>query len=310
MVRTGPIPFDELFDPEFLESVARLRLVARRVPAGGRFADQRSRDMGHGIEFRDFRPYSAGDDLRSVDWNIYRRLGRVFLRLFEELEDLPLYLLPDVSRSAWLEEPPRVLAGLRTTLALTSIGLGQHDSVGIFPFADELQTLVAPQAGSGRLMKFAHRLASLEPPPAGGGTDFANSIKRFGSLRLRRGLVVVVSDFFDAAGIEAVARALRGVRHELLLVQLVRSSDRAPELEGDLRLRDCESGAGADVSITRAVLERYTESYERFEKALAQFARKRGAGILRLDTDEPVVPQLATLFETGAYEVSHPGGPT
>ena len=71
------ITFEELFDARFLESLKHLRLVAKRVPAGGRFAEQRSRDMGHGLEFRDYRPYTAGDDLRAVDWNIYRRLGRV-----------------------------------------------------------------------------------------------------------------------------------------------------------------------------------------------------------------------------------------
>ena len=86
----GAIDTSELFDPEFLESLGHLRLVARQVPRGGRFAEQRSRDLGSGIEFKDYRPYAPGDDLRGVDWNVYRRLGRVFLRLFEELEDLPL----------------------------------------------------------------------------------------------------------------------------------------------------------------------------------------------------------------------------
>ncbi len=122
---------DSLFDPDFLESVRHLRIIARRVPHGGRFAEQRAADLGHGIEFRDFRAYTPGDDLRAVDWNIYRRLGRVFVRLFEEFKDLPLYLMPDVSRSMFLESPPRADAGLRAALALASIALGQHDSVKI-----------------------------------------------------------------------------------------------------------------------------------------------------------------------------------
>ena len=129
---------DELFDPDFLESVQRLRIVARRVPRGGRHAEQRSRDLGHGIEFRDFRAYTPGDDLRAVDWNVYGRLRKVFLRLYEELEDLPVYLLVDVSASMFHETPPRARAGLRTALALAAITLGQHDSVGVFPFSDDL----------------------------------------------------------------------------------------------------------------------------------------------------------------------------
>lgn len=292
--------FEDLFDADFLESLKHLRLVAKRVPAGGRFAEQRSRDLGSGLEFRDFRPYSSGDDLRAVDWNIYRRLGRVFLRLFEELEDLPLYVLPDISRSAFLEESPRAHAGLRTTLALASIGLGQHDTVGVFPFAEDLEICIRPQSGKGRQMTFARRLAELEPR---GATNFAASLRRFGSMRQRAGLCVVVSDFFDPKGIDAVTAALGKLRHRLLLVQLTKSSDREPELQGDLRLRDCETGVVEDISVTPAVIDGYRKAYDRFEDALTAFARKRNAGLLRLDTDAEVVPQLATLFENGHYAV-------
>jgi uncharacterized protein (DUF58 family) len=292
--------FDELFDAAFLESVAHLRIVAGRVPRGGRFAEQRSRDLGHGIEFRDFRPYASGDDLRAIDWNIYRRLGRVFLRLFEELEDLPLYILPDVSKSAFVEDPPRARAGLRCALALATISLGQHDTVGVFPFSEDLDVLIRPQSGKNRVMTFARQLATIQP---GGATDFAQAAKRLGGMRLRRGLVVVISDFFDPGGLPAVLEALGSLRHDLLLVQLVRDSDREVAVEGDLRLTDCESGAYQDVSVTPAVLERYRAAYDRFQAGLAEFARERSAGLLRLDVLGDVVPQLAELFESGRYAV-------
>ena len=291
---------DELFDAHFLESLQHLKLVARRVPAGGRFAEQRSKDLGHGIEFRDFRPYAPGDDLRGVDWNIYRRLGRVFLRLFEELEDLPLYLMPDVSKSAFHESPPRALASLRCSLALAAVSLGQHDQVGVFPFSDDLSVLLRPQSGKGRVLSFARRLTEIEP---GGQTDIARSLRRLGGMRLRQGLLVIVSDFFDPAGIDAVLDALRHVRHRLLLVQLVKASDRDPRIQGEVRLRDCETGAVEDVSVTGQVIESYRAAYDRFEGALAGFARRRSAGLLRLDVDADVVPQLASLFESGHYAV-------
>lgn len=291
---------EELFDADFLESLKHLRLVARRVPAGGRFAEQRSAELGQGIEFRDFRPYAAGDDLRAVDWNIYRRLGKVFLRLFEELEDLPLYLMPDLSRSAFIEETPRARAGLRCALALASVSLGQHDQVGVFPFSDDLSVLMRPQSGKGRLLNFARQLAAVE---AGGTTDLVRSLRRLGGMRLRSGLLVIISDFFDPQGIDAVVRALKNVRHRLLLVQLTNPLDRQPQLQGDLRLRDCESGQVEDVSVTPQVLERYRAAFDRFDSGLADCARKRNAGLLRLDVTKPVVPQLATLFESGAYQV-------
>jgi uncharacterized protein (DUF58 family) len=299
-MQTGGLPVSEIFDASFLASLGSLRFVARRVAAGGRFAEQRSRDLGSGLEFRDYRPYSPGDDFRSIDWNIYRRLGRVFLRLFEELEDLPLYLVPDLSKSLFLETPPRARAGLQSALALASIGLNQHDRVGVFPFAEDLDVAVRPQAGKRRIFTFAERLATLGPR---GTTDFVRSMRRLSTLKLRRGLVIVISDFFDPAGVEHVIEGLRLLRHDLLLVQLVRPGDRHPQLQGDVRLVDCESGDGRDASVTPALLEAYERAYARFETALTTFARNRHAGLLRLDVEQPVVAQLAHLFEAGHYVV-------
>ena len=295
-----PLSKELIFDPAFLASLSHLRLVARRVPRDGRYAEQRSRDLGHGTDFRDFRPYATGDDFRSIDWNIYQRLGRVFLRLYEELEDLPLYLMPDISRSLFLETPPRALAGLRTTLALASISLNYHDATGLFPFSNDCRILARPQSGHGRVMIFAEQLAKLEP---GGQTDIRAALKRFNRFGLRRGLLVVVSDFFDPAGIEAVVEGLKQVRHKLLLVQLYRRSDAEPELQGDVRVIDCETREAEDLSVTPALVRRYRAAYEQFQAALAAFARSRNAGLLRIDVAEDIVPQLAQLFEGGRYVV-------
>ncbi|MHC4935490.1 MAG: DUF58 domain-containing protein [Planctomycetota bacterium] len=299
MASGSAITTGELFDPAFREAVGRLHLVARRVARGGRPAEQRSRDLGSGIEFRDFRPYSPGDDFRAIDWNIYRRLGRVFLRLFEELEDLPVYLAPDVSESAFLEEDPRARTGLRAAFALASIALNQHDRVGVFPFGADLSVALRPQSGRGRALRIAETLAGLE---ARGSTDFRTSFRRFSGLGLREGLLVVISDFFDPGGIEAIREALGPQRHRLLLVPLWRASDRDPDLTGDVELVDCETGESEDVSITAPILERVRVAHDAFHGELRDFARRRGAGILRLDCDREVVPQLAELFEGGRYE--------
>lgn len=299
-----------LLDADFLDSLARLRIVARRVPRGGRFADQTSNALGSGLEFKDYRPYSPGDDLRAIDWNIYRRMGRVFVRLFEELEDLPVYLVPDVSASSFVARArssaagssgaTRGRAGLRAALALGAIALGQHDSVGVFPFSDDISVALPPRSGKGRVWNLANAMASIE---VGGATDIERSLTRFGAMNLRRGLCVIVSDFFDPRGIAALRAGLKRVRHQVLFVQTTFVDDARPELDGDLRLVDCESGEAHDVSVTSDVLRRYHEAYAAFEAELADVARKRGAGLVRLDADADVVPQLAHLFESGALRV-------
>ncbi|HMS15190.1 MAG TPA: DUF58 domain-containing protein [Planctomycetota bacterium] len=289
---------EELFDPQFMASILRLRVLARRVARGGRPAEQRSKDLGGGIEFQDYRPYSLGDDFRAIDWNIYRRLGKVFLRLFEEMEDLPVYLAPDISESLFLEDPPRVIATLRTAMALGAIALNQHDSVGLFPFSSDLRVDLRPAGGRSRIHRLAGALAALEPA---GRTDFRASFHTLRHRKLRSGLLVVISDFFDPAGIDAVINSLKVMKHRLLLVAITRPEDRVPTISGDLELRDCETGELTEISVTSATIARYTEAYDQHQLQLADFAKSRGTPLLRIDATRDLVPQLAALFEGGTY---------
>jgi len=297
-----PIPFDELFDPGFLASLSHLSLAVQRVAAGGRFGERLSKDMGSGFEFRDYRPYSPGDDPRAIDWNIYRRLGRVFLRLYEEQQDLPLYLMPDISASMYHEPVPRALAALRCTLALATISLSHHDSTALFPFAEQMDVRVKSMSGKASTMAFAQHLARLSPAE-GARTNLAASIRRMAGMNLRRGLLVIISDFFDPEGLDGLRDALRSVRHRMLFVQLVRPSDAEPVLDGDLRLRDCETGDLAEITITPHLLGRYHEAYGAFTVSLAELVKYFHGGLLRLDVEADLVEQLNTLFESGGITV-------
>jgi uncharacterized protein (DUF58 family) len=295
---TGPIPFEKLFDPGFLASLSHLSIEVQRVAAGGRFGERLSKELGGGLEFRDFRAYSPGDDPRAIDWNIYRRLGRVFVRLYEEQQDLPLYLMPDVSASMFHEPEPRALTALRCTLALATISLSHHDSTALLPFADQVEVRVKSMSGKASIMAFAQHLSRLAPPDSA-GTNLAVALRRVADLNLRRGLLVVISDFFDPAGLGAVRDALRGIRHRLLFVQLVRSSDADPDLDGDLRLRDCETGEAAEITVTPHVRERYREAYAAFTRELTDLAKYYHGGLLPLDVEQDLVSQLNTLFAAG-----------
>lgn len=302
-MNAGPIPFNTLFDPDFLASLSHLSLQVQRVAAGGRFGERLSRDMGSGIEFRDFRGYSPGDDPRAIDWNIYRRLGKVFLRLYEEQQDLPLYLMPDVSASMFHEPEPRALTALRCTLALATISLSHHDSTALFPFAEKMDVRVKSMSGKASTMLFAEHLSRLAPPSETAGTNVSAALRRVADMNLRRGLLVVISDFFDPAGLGAIRDALRSVRHRLLFVQLVRPSDAEPALDGDLRLRDCESGESAEITITPHVMDKYREAYAEFTTALVALVKYHHGGLLRLDVEEDLVAQLNTLFAAGRLTV-------
>ncbi len=302
---TSAVTFDELFDPTFLTALSRWSLHAKRVAGGGRHGERLSRDLGSGIEFKDYRPYSAGDDLRAIDWNLYRRLGKVFVRLFEVEEDLPIYLLPDVSGSTFHSDsgPPSVVVALRSALALATVGLNHHDSAGLFAFSDRLQVIFKPKSGQAQIMTFARHLARLAEPGPNPGTRLGSTLERLASLNLRRGLLVIISDFFDPGGIEALREALRPIRHRLLFVQLVRRSDADPTIQGDVRLTDCESGEAADLTITPHILARYRAAYAKFNEDLAAVARHRRAHLLKIDVEGDLIAQLSQIFVDGGYRI-------
>ena len=290
--------FEQLFDPAFLAALESFTLRAKRVPRGGFFANQNSPALGSGLEFQDYKSYVAGDDIRAIDLNIYQRLGKLFIRLFEEQRNLPVYLLIDRSASMYLEAASRIIAGLRSALALTSIALSQHDSVGIYTFTDGLTMLSRPKTGKHSLIPIAKLMAELNE---GTVTRLPDAIQTLNRSKLRPGLLVLISDFFDEMVIDDFVQHLRSIRHRTLLIQLVRKSDADPSLQqeliGDVRLVDCETNDGLDVSIDPVVQNRYQSAYQDFVMHLTQAANASNSGLLVVDVDEDMLPQLAPLFQ-------------
>jgi uncharacterized protein (DUF58 family) len=299
-VTAGTPSFEELFDPAFLARLPALSLRVAQAQKGGRLADQRTAARGQGTDFSDFKPYVAGDDLRGIDWNIYRRLGKTFVRVFEERQDLPVYLLVDISGSMFVEVTPRIGAALRTALAVGAVALERSDAVSLLPFADAAAWRLRGLSGRANVARLAHALAEARPD---GGTGLAAALTQVGAMKLRRGLVVVVSDFFDPAGIETVTRALGRLPHRLLLAQIVRAQDADPtldpELAGDVLIDDGEGDAAVSLAITPQTIDRYRALYRDFTETLSGFAASRGAALVRIDADRDVIDQLAPVLGGG-----------
>lgn len=296
----------ELFDPGFVQALEGLRLLARAVPAGGRHAEQRSRARGGGQEFTDVRPYVAGDDFRTVDWHVFLRLDKVFVRLFLEDQDLPVYLLLDQSASmargpAGGPGPDKSIVARRTAAALAYLALNHMDRVSVYPFASEPLRPLPGMSGKGGFQRLLGWLAAL---PAQGGTGLCEALRTFSGRKLRRGLCVLISDCFDRRGAAAVLAELQRLPHRPLIVRPVHhGEDRPQHLRGEIRAVDCESGAHLEVSVDDALLDRYQAAYRSFEDELASFAHRRGGGYLAARSDQPLVPQLAQLFQHGVLAV-------
>lgn len=287
-------PDPELFPAEFLAALHTLHIAARRVPAGGRPAEQSSRARGSGIELQDLRPYAAGDEFRAIDWRAWQRLDRLFVRVFHEDRDLPLYFLVD--RSTSLARAGKNRAALQSVAALAAVALQQMDRVAVYPFAAEPLLALPGTSGKPGLAKLIDYLGRL---PLGIGTELVEHLQAFAARPLRRGLCVLVSDLYDARGLTPVLEALGRVRHRVLIVRPIADDEARPNLQGELEVEDCESGATLALSVDDALLDRYEAAYRAFERELQTFAEARGVGMLNLRIAQPVLAQVASLFPRG-----------
>ena len=289
---------ETLFDETFLKKLEYLYIVSKKVFIGRLRADRRSRRLGSGQEFADFREYRPGDDLRHLDWSVYGRLDRLILRLFEEQADLMVHLAVDCSGSmktptAWKFDYARKVAA-----ALAYIALANLDRVSVVPFATEPGQILSPRRGKGQVFRVFSHLEGLE---ARGETDFTGSMRKFVQEQPQRGLVVVISDFFAPGGYQEGVKLLRYNGHEVFVVQVCEATEARPGMTGDFRLVDAETGRERPAAVTAAVLRDYQAGFEAHGKALERFCLEQQTGCVRTLTEQPFEELILGVFRRGKF---------
>lgn len=288
-----------LFDERFLKTLEYLHMVSRKVFAGNLRAERRTRKVGSGIEFADHRTYARGDDFRYIDWNLYGRLDKLLLRLFEEEEDLYIYILVDVSDSMAIGSPlPKLHYAMQVGAALTYVGLANLDRVSIIPFSNRLIDRLAPTRGKNRIFRVFEFLRSCE---LGGKTELAECMKDFVAQNKRKGLAVVISDFYDPKGFEAGMNTLRYHKFEPFALQVYDKKEAEPQLMGDLALVDCETGDTKEVTISRSLLEAYQREHEKYCKELEAYCTKYALPFFRTHTSIPFEELVLKIFRSGGF---------
>ncbi|MDD9970729.1 MAG: DUF58 domain-containing protein, partial [Myxococcales bacterium] len=284
------------FDESFQRRLEYLSLVSKRVFGGRTRAERRSRKAGTGVEFADYRQYSAGDDYRYIDWNAYARMGRLLLRLYEEDEDLSVYLLIDRSASMALGHPSKLFYAKRITAALAYVSLAHLDRVAIVGLGEAPQPRLSPTRGRNRIFRVLAFLRSLNPE---GGTDLSASLSAFVGQHKRRGLAIVVSDLFDPEHFSAGLDKLRYARFETQVLQITDPRDAAPSLHGDVTLRDAETHELRQVTITPRVLSRYREQYQEHQARVRHYCGDKHIPLLRLPLDVPAEDAVLRMLRRG-----------
>ncbi|MCC6213475.1 MAG: DUF58 domain-containing protein [Polyangiaceae bacterium] len=287
-----------LFDDDFQRRLESLALVSRRVFAGRLRAERRTRKKGSGVEFADHRDYVPGDDFRAVDWNVYQRFGRLLVRLHEEEEDLSIHLLLDRSESMGFGGGKKLAQAKRLVAALAYVGLAHLDRVGIVALDDRVARQLPPTRGKGRIFRVFRFLAGIE---AGGRTDLGEALRTFVAQHRRRGLAVLVSDLYDPAGFERGINTLRYHGFEPYVLHVVDRADARPDVSGDVRVQDCETGDEREVTVTAPLLEKLGRAWVDYQAEIAHFCLAHRVPYLVADADLPFDEIVLRVLRRGGF---------
>jgi uncharacterized protein (DUF58 family) len=287
---------DELFDDEFQRKLEYLAIVARRIHAGRTRAERRTKKTGSGIEFADHREYSPGDDVRYLDWNVYQRHGRLLLRLYEEEEDLSVYVLVDASRSMGFGSPPKLVYAKRLAAALAYVSLASLDRVSMLTFADAMKDRLAPTRGKNRIFKVFEFLRAAE---AEGQTSVAESMRTFIAQNKRRGIAILISDLYDPRGFEEGINQLRFGKFEPRVIQVFDPIEVRPPLHGDVLLRDNETGETRETTVTPKILEKYAAAHASYRARIEEFCTEKQVPYFPVETSTPFDQAVLAMLRRG-----------
>ncbi|MBI4890285.1 MAG: DUF58 domain-containing protein [Acidobacteria bacterium] len=291
-----------LLDRQLLERLERLTIRWQKSFRGLVGGHNMSRFAGPGQEFLDHRHFHHGDDLRAVNWRAYMRLEKLFLKMFQVEPRTPIRLLMDCSLSMAAAPDEKDVSKFdfarRLAAALSFVGLVRHDSILLQPFHERLDDTFLASGGRHRFGPVNDFLAELEPS---GKTDFLHIARQFISTYSRPGLLIVISDFMDDAGVVKPLQYLKDFGNELMLVQVWSDSDRKPQLGGEVKLTDAETGAAMELALDDEACQAYTEAFDQYSGEIEDLALRSGGRYAGFATSVPLDEAIfQALHETGA----------
>jgi len=279
---------EPMLTDDLMRRVERLVLQARARISGTMQGKRRSVRLGGSMEFADYRPYAPGDDLRRLDWHVYARTGKPYIKQYLDEQEVDIYLYVDVTasmgfpagkcetgregigqRSGWT----KLDVACRLAACVGYAALCSYDRVSINLFGERLSARLSPLRGKGSAFRMFDFLQHVAMEPRG---DLAGVFMNSASLPARPGISFVFSDFLFAHGVEDSLKALRAARQEVVAVQILSPEELTPNLSGDLRLIDSETNTGKEVAISMSVLKAYERSVHRLTRHLERFCFEQG----------------------------------
>jgi uncharacterized protein (DUF58 family) len=285
----------ELADPEFFSRLESVELRARSVVEGFLHGLHRSPYIGFSVEFASHHEYVAGDDPRHINWKLYARQHRLYVKEFDGDTNLNLYILLDVSGSMACASLGRSKLDYAATLAaaLAHLAIRQHDAAGITLFAGQVVASLPPRAKTHQLQEILGLIASAVPQAQ---TDASRAIHQAAEMCRKRGVVAVISDCFDE-----VPRIMDGfdhllfLNHEVVLFQVLDPWERDLPLEGNVRFRDLETGETL-TTLSEGIRNGYRQAVRQWLTELDRECLSRGIDRVELTTNDALDQALLDYF--------------
>jgi uncharacterized protein (DUF58 family) len=277
-----------LLSPEMMAKLERMELVSRKIFRGRMKGERRSKRKGQSVEFADFRNYVAGDDLRFIDWNLFARLDRLYLKIFLEEEDLHVYTLVDDSLSMDFGTPSKFLTAKRIAAALGYIGLCRGDRVSVSTFSKASAPMVVRgRSSSHRLIGQLQSARCQNPAPS-----MEESVRHFCLRNTGKGIVILITDLMNKTGYETALKMLVAREMDIYLIHVLSPEELEPNLTGDLKLMDAEDFDMREVSISASLLQRYRLTLNAFIDSARSFCNRRSIGYVSVRSDQAIDPLI------------------
>lgn len=296
-----------MLTPQFLKQLDPFYIRSKHSFRGKLRGERRSPNRGTGMEFADHRVYEPGDDLRYVDWNIYARLGRLFIKLHHTDEDLPLVLLLDSSRSMEFGTPTKLTCAKQVAAALGYVALTHADSVTVYTCAERLSLRLPPTSGKSQFSRLTRAITAIA---ADGHTRLTACLKQLPMYQRHRGMVVILSDFLDPDSYTTGFKLLSGHGFSLTAIHVVSPEEIDPQtyLENattgnDWLMEDAETGETKAITINAEILMQYQTQQQAFCDNLQRCCTDQGIGYAQLKTDMSIETfVLEELHRTGLIQ--------
>jgi uncharacterized protein (DUF58 family) len=264
-------------------------LAARRAKSSAK-GERRSRARGQSVEFADYRNYVAGDDFRYLDWNLFGRLDKLFLKLYEEERELPVTIFLDASESMTFGTPRKFDFARQVAAAIGYVALCGFDRVSVQVFPDAMgegaiRGALRSVRGRKSSLQFFQNLSLVN---ASGTASFNEALRRAALTARRSGVGIVLSDFLDPAGYEPGLTALIGRGFQVSAVQILAPEEVNPTDFGDLRLVDSENGSVQEVTFGKFRLKHYQQTVQNYIQRLREFCQSRGTNFFTTTSDAPL----------------------